>query len=611
MWQRLREEAYWQGEVWNRRKSGEVYAELLTITALRNQRGEVENYVGLFSDITRQKEHERELERIANYDALTGLPNRRLLADRLHQALALSQRRGSTLAVVYLDLDGFKAVNDQHGHECGDELLIAIARRMKQSVRDSDTICRLGGDEFVAVLQDLPDGSACMPFLSRLLDACARAVNIGGRLLQVSASIGVALYPQHSEVDADQLMRQADQAMYEAKLAGKNRFHLFDAEQQRSTISRHAQLDAIRRALAQEEFVLYYQPIVNLRLGRVVAAEALIRWQHPRRGLLSPAEFLPLIEDDPLAVQLGEWVLEAALRQQEAWQDAGLHIVSSVNIGSRQLQQPDFVERLKALLDAHPGVTPARLKLEVLETSALEDITHVSRIMAECAALGVSFALDDFGTGYSSLLYLKRLPAAQIKIDQGFVRNMLEDPDDLAILEGVLGLAAAFRRDAIAEGVESEAHARMLLQLGCQLAQGYGIARPMPAQALPGWVAGWRPAPGLMSVPALERDALPLLAAQVEYRAWARRMAEYLDGAADHAPAVPAAQATLLALAATRALCHAVQLEAAQLVAHRRGRRTAALREGRASLTALLAQLGAELAALLDVPEENRVYLKT
>ncbi|HEY1147452.1 MAG TPA: EAL domain-containing protein [Pseudoduganella sp.] len=600
MWQRLREEGHWQGEIWNRRKCGEVYAELLTITAIRNQRGEVENYVGLFSDITRQKEHERELERIANYDALTGLPNRRLLADRLHQALALSQRRGSTLAVVYLDLDGFKAVNDQHGHECGDELLIAIAQRMKHSVRDSDTICRLGGDEFVAVLQDLPDGSACMPFISRLLEACARSFNIGGRLLQVSASVGVALYPQRSEVDADQLMRQADQAMYEAKLAGKNRFHIFDAEQQRSTISRHAQLDAIRHALARKEFVLYYQPIVDLRQGRVVAAEALIRWQHPRRGLLSPAEFLPLIEDDPLAVQLGEWVIDSALRQQEAWQDAGLHIVSSVNIGSRQLQQPDFVDRLKALLEAHPGVAPSRLKLEVLETSALEDITHVSRIIAECAALGVSFALDDFGTGYSSLLYLKRLPAAQIKIDQGFVRNMLEDPDDLAILEGVLGLAAAFRREAIAEGVESDAHARMLLQLGCRLAQGYGIARPMPAQDLPRWVAGWRPAPELLSVAVLEREALPLLAAQVEYRAWARRMAEFLDGATDQAPEAPSAQATLLSLPETKALCQAVQMQAAELVVHRRGRRMTALRAGRVVLTALLAQLGAEVAGLME-----------
>ncbi|MGO4378624.1 putative bifunctional diguanylate cyclase/phosphodiesterase [Pseudoduganella sp. RAF53_2] len=600
MWQRLREQGYWQGEVWNRRKSGEVYAELLTITAIRNQRGEVEHYVGLFSDITRQKEHERELERIANYDALTGLPNRRLLADRLHQALALSQRNGSTLAVVYLDLDGFKTVNDVQGHEYGDELLIAVAQRMKQSVRDSDTVGRLGGDEFVAVLQDLPEGGACLPFLARLLDACARPVTIDGRLLQVSASIGVALYPQNSEVDADQLMRQADQAMYEAKLAGKNRFHIFDAEQQRSTINRNEQLDGIRRALADGEFVLYYQPIVDLRQGRVMAAEALIRWLHPQRGLLSPAEFLPLIEDDPLAVQVGEWVLGEALRQQERWQDAGLHIVSSVNIGSWQLQQPDFVPRLKAMLDAHPHVAPSRLKLEVLETSALEDIAHVSRVISDCAALGVSFALDDFGTGYSSLLYLKRLPAAQIKIDQSFVRNMLEDPDDLAILQGVLGLASAFHREPIAEGVESEAHARMLLQLGCRLAQGYGIARPMPAQDMPAWVAHWRPAPGLAAVLPLAQDALPLLAAQVEYRAWARRLSDYLDGAVDQPPEVPAALACLQVLVATRALTQAVQLQASQLVAHRRGHRTTALREGREGMRVLLAQLGAQLVALLE-----------
>ncbi len=492
MWQQLLGTGQWYGEIWNRRKNGEVYAEMLNISAVRDAQGQTQNYVALFSDITAIKRHERELEHIAHYDVLTGLPNRVLLADRLHQAMTLVNRREKQVAVVNLDLDGFKNVNDQYGHEVGDQLLTAVAARMKAALRDCDTLGRMGGDEFVAVLIDLVDSQSCLPLLGRLLEAAQQPVQVGELLLQISASLGVTLYPQADELEADQLLRQADQAMYQAKLAGKNRYHFFDDAQDRQARGQHETLTRIRQALVNNEFVLYYQPKVNMRSGELIGMEALIRWQHPQQGLLAPARFLPAIEDHPLAVDVGEWVLAQALTQMAQWQAAGLAVSVSVNVGARQLQQPNFVAHLRALLVAQPTVMPEQLEIEVLETSALQDILGVSRVIQDCHDIGVRFALDDFGTGYSSLTYLKRLPVAVLKIDQSFVRDMLVDTDDLAILQGIIGLASAFRREVIAEGVETAAHGQRLLQLGCELGQGYGIARPMPAGDVMAWAERWR-----------------------------------------------------------------------------------------------------------------------
>jgi len=542
MWRGLAAQGHWYGEVWNRRKNGEVYAEMQTISAVRGAQGEVQQYVALFSDITATKEHQQQLEHIAHFDALTGLPNRVLLADRLHQAMAQTQRRGQQTAVAFLDLDGFKAINDTHGHDAGDQLLIALATRMKQALREGDTLARMGGDEFVAVLVDLTDLASCVPLLNRLLTAAALPVQIGNVALQVSASLGVTFYPQAEIVDADQLLRQADQAMYQAKLAGKNRYHVFDAEQDRSVRGHHESLDRIRHALAQAEFVLHYQPKVNMRTGVVIGAEALIRWQHPEQGLLAPAQFLPVIEDHPLAIEVGEWVIDTALTQVERWRAAGLDLPVSVNVGARQLQQADFVQRLRAILAAHPQVPSTSLELEVLETSALDDMAGVSKVIETCRGMGVLFALDDFGTGYSSLTYLKRLPASLLKIDQSFVRDMLDDPDDLAILDGVIGLAAAFRREVIAEGVETVAHGQMLLQLGCELGQGYGIARPMPAEALPDWARSWKPDASWSQVPLMRRDDLPLLFASVEHHAWVKAIESHLRGERDTPPELDPAQ---------------------------------------------------------------------
>jgi len=495
MWRDLLDSGNWSGEMWNRRKNGEVFPELLTISAVRDAQGKIVQYVALFTDITAIKEHQDQLEHIAHFDALTSLPNRLLLADRLRQAMSQAQRRNQHVAVAYLDLDGFKAANDRHGHAVGDRLLVALAMRMRDTLREGDTLARMGGDEFVAVLTDLENVGSCLPMLNRLLGAAAEPVAIGELSLKVSASLGVTFYPQSQDLDADQLLRQADQAMYQAKLSGKNRYHVFDAEQDSSIRGHHESLERIRQALERHEFVLHFQPKVNMRTGHVVGAEALIRWQHPDRGLLPPAAFLPAIEDHPLAIAVGEWVIATALTEVGRWRGLGLDIPISVNVGAHQLQQADFVERLGAILATNPGLDPSRLELEILETSALNDITQVSQVIEDCERIGVTFALDDFGTGYSSLTYLKRLKVRLLKIDQSFVRDMLDDPDDLAILEGVIGLASAFKCGVIAEGMETAAHGAMLLKLGCDLAQGYGIARPMPGDAIPAWSASWRPDP--------------------------------------------------------------------------------------------------------------------
>ncbi len=492
MWTSLLNKKQWSGEIWNERKNGELFAELVTISAVTDPKGQTQSYVALFSDITPMKNHQQQLEHIAHYDTLTNLPNRILLADRLYHAMTQSDRRGQSLAVAYLDLDGFKTVNDSYGHDVGDELLIELSTLMNKCLRDGDTLARIGGDEFVAVLVDIEEMSQCTLVLERLLQASMSPITIKNNTLQVSTSIGVTLYPQDG-VDADQLMRHADQAMYIAKQTGKNRYHLFDIHKDKSIQTQRETIEHIKRGLDQHEFVLHYQPKVNMRTGAIFGAEALIRWQHPERGLVYPNDFLPIIDNHPISLEIGEWVIDTALAQMAKWQSTGLNMPVSINIDAFQLQQRDFISKLSDALKKHPMISPNSLQLEILETSALGDLVEVLTIMKSCIDIGVSFSLDDFGTGFSSLTYLKRLPVDQLKIDQSFVRDMLVDPDDRAIVVGVISLASAFSRQVIAEGVETIDHGTQLLSMGCDLAQGYGIARPMPAEDLPKWVAEWSP----------------------------------------------------------------------------------------------------------------------
>ena len=473
-----------------------------------------------------------QLQHQAHHDPLTGLPNRLLLADRMAVALAQAARSGGKLAVCYLDLDGFKGVNDSHGHAIGDRLLGVVAERLVDAVRGGDTVARLGGDEFTLLLANLADMVECEAALARLLQAVARPVVIDTADLMITASIGVTLFPDDG-ADADTLLRHADQALYAAKEAGRNRYHVFDPRYDHAMRERRAFLDRLEAALAQGEFCLYYQPKVDMRAGTVIGVEALIRWRHPERGLVEPADFLPSMAGVDLETQLGEWVIDQALTQMAAWRAAGLDLPVAVNIAPPHLARIDFAERLKWLLARHPDTPTNRLELEVLESAALDDIEHVSRLIDACRRLGVTVALDDFGTGYSSLTYLKRLPADLIKIDRSFVHDMLSDADDLAIIEGVIGLAEAFHISVIAEGVETAEQGVALIHLGCSLGQGYGIARPMPGEDLPGWVATYRPVPSWRQAPATwSRDDAVLLGAEMDHRIWVENLQACLDSVA-------------------------------------------------------------------------------
>ncbi len=499
LWQRLLDVGHWSGEVWHRKKDGELFAANLTISRVCDRQEKVLHYVALATDITDQMHQQEQLERIAHYDAVTQLPNRILLARELKQAMARSRRRNSRIAIAYLDLDGFKAINDQYGHDVGDRLLAKVSGNMKGALRAEDTLARLGGDEFVAVLSSVDTDDALHAALRRMLRSAALPVDLESRSLHVSASLGVTLYPQNDPQDADQLLRQADQAMYQAKLSGKNRYMLFDKEHYEAVVGHHERIARIEKALEDGEFVLHYQPKVNMRTGRIIGVEALVRWQHPEQGLLLPDKFLGVIQNHPLSIALDAWVLGEALMQSQRWQaDDGHALCVSINLSAMTLQQGQFFAILEARLAQLPAGAGELLEIEILESSALDDIDSVSGLIRQCRDLGVRFAIDDFGVGYSSLTHLKRLPANTLKIDQSFVRDMLSDADDMAILRGILSLAQVFDREVIAEGVETIAHGECLLDLGCDIAQGYGIARPMPADRVIPWIEAWMaPAPWL------------------------------------------------------------------------------------------------------------------
>jgi predicted signal transduction protein with EAL and GGDEF domain len=377
------------------------------------------------------------------------------------------------------------------GHDAGDQLLIETAHRMKNVLREGDTLARMGGDEFVALLNGVDNIHDVEQVIERLLHACSQPWSVDGQVVQVSASIGVTLYP-HDLVEVDQLLRHADQAMYQAKQAGRNRYHLFDPVHDSQMKERRQMQDTLRAALASGEFLLHYQPQVNLVTGEVLGFEALVRWNKPGQGLVGPGAFLHHLEGTDLGYQLEAWVLNQALTDLSHWHMGGMVVSVAVNISAPHLQHNVFPQTLNEVLATHPAVCARHLELEIVESSALDDLDNVSRVMATCHELGVRFAVDDFGTGYSSLTYLKRLPAETLKIDQSFVRDMLEDQEDMAIVQGVIGLAAAFNRRVVAEGVETMAQLHALVSLGCDRGQGFGIGRPMAAAQVSGWFVQWQ-----------------------------------------------------------------------------------------------------------------------
>ncbi len=476
------------------------------------------------------KSQQQQFERLAHFDTLTGLPNRALLNDRLSMALAQMKRSGGKLAVGFMDLDGFKLINDSYGHEVGDLLLMKVTERIVSLLRATDTVARLGGDEFILIFPEILDEAECRHMLSRIMDSIVQPFKISGHEILITTSIGVTLYPD-DDADTDSLLRHADQAMYVAKEAGRNRFYFFDPINDHLTQVRSEGRSRVEMALESGEFLLHYQPKVNMRTGKVIGAEALIRWQHPVRGLLPPIEFLPLIENSDFEISLSKWVITEALVQMAIWQEQKLNLTVSVNLPARHLQSEGFTAFIASSIAKNLVSPTCHFELEILETVALWDIVTVTQTMKACRELGVHFSIDDFGTGYASLAYLRRLPAETIKIDQGFVRGMLIDPDDLSIVEGVINLADAFQKKVIAEGVETIAHGTMLLHMGCDLAQGYGIAHPMAAEQLPDWIRNFRADPAWARTGNLQlsRQDTALVFAEAEHRRWLANLVAYVE----------------------------------------------------------------------------------
>lgn len=488
MWACIHQTGAWQGEIWNRRKGGEDYQEWLNVTTVRSAQGHATHYVGTLTDITLRKVAESEIQQLAFFDSLTSLPNRRLFTDRLKQALAGSSRSHHIGALLLIDLDNFKNLNDTLGHDLGDLLLQQVAARLHECVRDGDTVARLGGDEFVIMLQDLNESptDAAMQAEAvgeKVLVALRQPYQFGQVMHHSSASLGVALFNE-SHDSVDELLKRADLALYQAKDAGRNTLRFFDPDMQAAMTAR-AELEAdLRRALQEEQFLVYYQPQVDEH-GRLTGVEALVRWQHPRRGIVSPAHFIPLAEDTRLILPLGQWVLETACRQLTLWaMDAHTaHLTLAVNVSTLQFHCEHFVQDVLATIE-RTGAPATRLKLELTESLLVDDVDDIISKMMALKARGVGFSLDDFGTGYSSLSYLKRLPLDQLKIDQSFLREALSNPKDAAIASVIMALGQKLGMMVIAEGVESQAQRDFLVREGCSNFQGYYFGHPVPVEAL-------------------------------------------------------------------------------------------------------------------------------
>ncbi|MFA6062952.1 MAG: EAL domain-containing protein [Gallionella sp.] len=486
MWSTLLATGYWQGEIWNRRKNGKIYAEWLTISQVCAPDGHVSHYVGSFSDITANEDAAAEIHRLAYYDPLTNLPNRRLLEDRLSQALATASRNRRHGAILFLDLDNFKVINDTRGHAIGDLLLIEVARRLLQLVRKGDTLARLGGDEFVLLLEDLSADTLQTSVLveqigEKILAELARPYLFDGYEFHCSASIGVGLYCDHEDT-SDELLRHADIAMCQSKKAGRNTLRFFDPAMQAAISARAAMEKDLRHALEQEQFLLYFQSQVYHN-GKIIGAEVLLRWLHPERGLVSPLDFISLAEDTGLILPIGQWVLDTACRQLKLWENhAGArHLQLAVNVSARQFHQTDFVKQVQQTI-THHGINPVLLKLELTESLVLDNVDDTIAKMNRLKAIGVRFSMDDFGTGFSSLSYLTRLPLDQLKIDQSFVRNVEVKPRDSVIVQTIIGMAKNLGMEVIAEGVENEEQRAFLERHGCPTCQGYLFSKPVPIE---------------------------------------------------------------------------------------------------------------------------------
>ncbi|VVP99537.1 hypothetical protein PS918_04034 [Pseudomonas fluorescens] len=479
----------WSGEIWNRRKSGEIFPQWQTIRVIHDDQGRRSHYVAVFSDISAIKNSEHELMHLAHHDPLTDLPNRLLFTDRAEQAVATAQNNKRGCALLMIDLDHFKMINDSLGHTIGDQLLKAVAERLRAMFGPGITLARLGGDEFAVLAESCPQLVQAAALAQRILDGLKEAFPIDGHQLFINASIGISLFPSDA-LSAEQLLRNADSALFKAKSTGRNGYALYTEE-----LTAHAQQRVetsfeLRHALDQQQLRVYYQPVHDLRSRRLIGVEALVRWEHPQRGLVSPAEFIPIAERTGLIAEIDAWVMRQACQQMCQWQQAGVALsFVAVNVSSRLFARRELYQQVaQALHDT--GLDPACLELEVTESAVMEDPEVALEQMHRLRELGVRLAIDDFGTGYSSLLRLKRLPVQKLKIDQGFVAGLPSDEDDAAIVRVIIALAQSMGMQVHAEGIEQVEQAAFLLEQGCDLAQGYWFGRPVPAEKL-----DWSPAP--------------------------------------------------------------------------------------------------------------------
>jgi diguanylate cyclase (GGDEF)-like protein/PAS domain S-box-containing protein len=492
MWRSVHRTGKWEGEIWNRRKNGEIYPERLVITAVKNHSGKIVNYVATLSDISVSRAASEEIRHLAFYDHLTRLPNRRLLIDRLRHALIFSARSGKKGALLFLDLDNFKTLNDTLGHDIGDLLLQQVALRTEACVRDGDTVARLGGDEFVVVLENLSlndvDAASQTGVIAEKISAALNLpYQLGSHIYQCTPSIGAAIFNGHDNT-TDELFKQADIAMYQSKKDGRNLIRFFDSKMQNTIDLRVLNESELRIALQEQQLHLYYQIQVD-QTGRATGAEALIRWMHPVRGLVSPANFIPLAEESGQILPIGQWVLETACNQLKAWQlnPRSRELVLAVNVSAKQFHKADFVSQVQAAIE-RAGINPNKLKLELTESMLSENIDVIVGTMKTLKKMGVRFSLDDFGTGYSSLQYLKRLPLDQLKIDQTFVHDIVSDNSDKAIVQTIIAMARNLHLGVIAEGVENPHQHQHLLETGCTHFQGYLFGRPVPIEQFDAWL---------------------------------------------------------------------------------------------------------------------------
>jgi len=480
MWASLYETGRWQGELWNRRKNGEIYPEWQSISTVKDPTGRPTNYVAVFSDITQIKRSESQLNFLAHHDPLTELPNRLLFNDRLEHAIQRAKRVDTNLAILFIDLDHFKTVNDSLGHPIGDRLLSHVANVLKDCVRAEDTVARLGGDEFVVLLEGLDDIDYTGEVAKKILQALANPFELEGHPLVISASIGISTHPIDGH-DATTLVRNADSAMYRAKQDGRNTFHYYSAELTRSARERFTLEAELRRATEREEFELHYQPQLDVATGLIVGAEALVRWQHPQSGMISPVRFIPLAEETGLIVPLGEWVLQTACEQYQLWRQRGLpHFSLAVNLSPRQFRQKGLVKTIHAILDL-TGMPPEQLELEITEGAIMEQGEHTRSILLALKSLGIRLAIDDFGTGYSSLAHLRRFPINVLKIDQSFMRDIPNDPSAMEIAATIIAMARNLHLKVLAEGVETGEQLAFLMARNCDYSQGYLHSRPLTA----------------------------------------------------------------------------------------------------------------------------------